>query len=228
MATDRPPRQLTLTLPVRARHSAADFIVGASNRAAFERVRAADQWPSGVVCLVGPPGAGKSHLVAVFCAAHGGIAVDGPELAALPPVDLVALGDVAVDGADEGDPVALFHLLNAAREADRRVLLTGTTPPASWAGGLADLASRLRAATPVEIDAPDDDLLRQVLGKLFADRQLVVAPDVIEYCLARMDRSFEAARALVSALDELSLAQRRPITKALARPLLDQGEDGEG
>ena len=34
--------------------------------------------------------------------------------------------------------------------------------------------SRLRLATPVALGAPDDELLRQVLVKLFADRQLVI------------------------------------------------------
>lgn len=220
MASDRPPRQLTLMLPVQARLSAADFVVGASNRAAFELARAPESWPSDVLCLFGPPGAGKSHLVEVYRAASGADLVDGADLAALAPTELASKGDIAIDGADEADPIALFHVLNAAREAGRRVLLTGLAPSSEWHGGLMDLASRLRAATPVEIAAPDDELLRRVLIKQFADRQIVVAPDVVDYCLARMDRSFEAARTLVLALDEISLAERRPITKALARPLL--------
>jgi chromosomal replication initiation ATPase DnaA len=227
MAADASPRQLTLTLPVKARQSAADFIVGASNRAAFELAGAPETWPSGVLCLFGPPGAGKTHLVEVFRDATGALAIDGAALAGLAPTELAAKGDLAVDGADEADPIALFHLINAARDARRRVLLTGVAPPSLWHGGLVDLASRLRAATPVEIAAPDDELLRRVLGKQFSDRQIAVAPDVIDYCLARMDRSFEAARALVLALDEVSLAERRPITKALARPLLSLPADDD-
>jgi chromosomal replication initiation ATPase DnaA len=227
MTVDRPPRQLTLTLPVTVRLSAGDFVVGEPNRAAFALARAPDTWPSDVLCLFGPPGAGKSHLVEVFRASTGARVADGCALATCLPTELAAAGDIAIDGADEADPVALFHLLNAARGAGRRVLLTGASPVVDWSAGLADLASRLRAATPVEIAPPDDGLLRRVLVKQFADRQIAVAPDVVEYCLARMDRSFEAARALVLALDEISLATRRPITKALARPLLRVVEDAD-
>ena len=225
MPADRAPRQLTLSLPVPARLSAADFIVGASNKAALEHVRAPDRWPSGVLYLQGPPGSGKSHLVEVFRALTDAAVVAGRDLAGHTPTELLAGRDLAIDGADEADLTTLFHALNAAREAGRRVLLTGQEAPSEWAAPLPDLASRLRAATPAEIAPPDDELLQRVLSKLFADRQIAVMPDVVAYCLARMDRSFEAARALAAALDEVSLAHGRAITKALARPLLSLSDD---
>ena len=61
--------------------------------------------------------------------------------------------------------------------------------PADWRVGLPDLRSRLRMATPVALGEPDDELLRKVLVKLFADRQLVVEKAVIDYLLVRMERS---------------------------------------
>ena len=60
---------------------------------------------------------------------------------------------------------------------------------------LPDLASRLTAAAGGRSLAADDDLLRGVLVKLFADRQLAVDESVIAYLLLRMPRSLEAARA---------------------------------
>ena len=53
---------------------------------------------------------------------------------------------------------------------------------------LPDLASRLRAAPSVAIAPPDDRLLAAVLVKLFADRQVRVAPEVIAFLLRRMER----------------------------------------
>ena len=96
---------------------------------------------------------------------------------------------------------ALFHLCNHLAAGGGSLMATGRLAPARWQIALADLASRLRAAPVARLEAPDDALLAAVLVKLFADRQIAVAPDLIRYLLARMERSFAAAEALVAALD---------------------------
>ena len=67
---------------------------------------------------------------------------------------------------------------------------------------------------------PDDALLRAVLVKLFADRQLVVDESLIAYVAMRIERSFAAARDVVSLLDDEAMRQKRPITRALAAEFL--------
>ncbi len=85
-----------------------------------------------------------------------------------------------------------------------------------------DLASRLNAAPQAGIGAPDDALIAAVLVKQFADRQLKVDAEVISFMLTRMERSFEAARVMVAAIDALALEQRRNITVPLVRQVLEQ------
>ncbi|MER2509699.1 MAG: chromosomal replication initiator DnaA, partial [Amaricoccus sp.] len=97
-------------------------------------------------------------------------------------------------------------------------------PPARWAIRLPDLASRLRASPVARLEAPDDALLAAVLLKLFGDRQIVVEVDLVQYLLTRMDRSFEAAEALVAELDRAALARRRPVTRVLAAEILRGAE----
>lgn len=92
---------------------------------------------------------------------------------------------------------------------------------------LPDLASRLRAAPAVAIGAPDDALLAALLLKLFSDRQLVVSAGVIGYLLRHMERSFDAAQAVVGALDGRSLERQRPITVALARMVVEPPDYGQ-
>ena len=58
--------------------------------------------------------------------------------------------------------------------------------------------------------------------KLFADRQVSPTPETIPYLLARMPRSFEAARSLVAALDEAALETGRALNRSLARLVLDK------
>jgi len=49
-----------------------------------------------------------------------------------------------------------------------------------------------------------------------------VAPNLIPYLTARMERSIAAARALVAELDAFSLAAARPITRALAAEVMER------
>ncbi len=84
---------------------------------------------------------------------------------------------LAVEDLDSGPiaEVALFHLLNAAATGPG-LLLTARTPPEAWRVGLPDLGSRLRAATRVTMTEADDDLLRRVVVKLFADGKSASIP----------------------------------------------------
>lgn len=70
------------------------------------------------------------------------------------------------------------------------------------------------------IGAPDEALVRAVLVKLFLDRQLLVDESVIDFLSLRLERSFEAARRIVAALDREALAQARAVTRPMASKVL--------
>jgi len=123
--------------------------------------------------------------------------------------------DVAAGAFDER---ALFHLLNLAREDEAFVLLTARVAPVTFA--IRDLGSRLNAIPVVAMAPPDDALLRAVLVKLFADRQLAVDESLIGYVATRIERSFAAARAAVARLDEEAMRRKRPLTRTFAAEIL--------
>lgn len=214
----RPARQIPLTLPHSAAMARVDFLVGAANAAAIAAIDAWPDWPAPVLLLAGPVGSGKTHLVNIWCAASGAAAVAASMLSESDVEALVGHGAVAIEDLHAGplDEAALFHLLNRARERNAPVLLTSRLWASALSIRLPDLASRLRAARPVELGEPDDDLLRRVLVKLFADRQIAVDPGVVDYVALRMERSLEGASAIVADLDREGLAARAPITKRLA------------
>lgn len=216
------PRQLPLVLPHEAALGRDDYLVGKSNRAAFELLGSWPDWPAPVVILAGPVGSGKTHLVEAFHAETGAAVVKASELTGEAVADLVTKEAVVVEDAHRGiDETALFHLLNAARQAGVPVLITSRTWPTAWGITLADLMSRLRAAAPIEIEEPDDDLLRRVLVKLFADRQIAIDLGVVDYLVVRMERSLGVALKVVDAIDRESLADRAKITKPLAGRVLE-------
>lgn len=218
-------RQLAFDLPVRQALGRDDFFVAPSNALALQIVESDADWPQGKLILVGPSGSGKTHMTQVWAEATGATVIAAEALAST-DVDAVArAGRVAVENADRiaGQPdaeAALFHLHNLLLAEGGRLLVTARSAPNHWALALPDLESRLQAASVAVLAAPDDALLSAVLVKLFADRQLSVAPALIPFIVTRMDRSFDAARRLVRAMDARALAARRPVNRALATEVL--------
>jgi chromosomal replication initiation ATPase DnaA len=224
------PRQLPLGLRHAPAMSRADFLTGEANREPVALIDRWPDWPWPAVVLTGPAGSGKSHLVEVWRATTGGAVATATTLTARSVEELVTSGAVAVEDVHAGplDEAALFHLINLARERRVPMLITSRVPPASLPIALPDLASRLRASHLTKLGAPDEDLLRRVLVKLFADRQLTVEPAVLDYLLPRMERSLAAASAIVDILDQAALAEGRAISRPLVAAALGEGTAREG
>jgi chromosomal replication initiation ATPase DnaA len=218
--------QLAFDLDPAENFSRDDFIRGAGNAAALDLLESWPNWPARTVAIVGPEGSGKSHLAAIWAAVAGARrlasrALDEPAVPAALATGALALECGAVDA--DLDERALFHLLNLVQEQRAFLLLTARTAPAAWPIALPDLASRLRAVPVVTLAAPDDAMLRAVLVKLFADRQVMVDEALVSYLMVRIERSFAAARSIVATLDREALRRQRPVTRALAGEILGGG-----
>jgi chromosomal replication initiation ATPase DnaA len=217
-------RQLVFDLPHRAAQGRDDFLVAPANAAAVEVIDRYPDWPGHALVLVGEPGCGKSHLLEVWRHASGAKRIDAAEVGRIPPDMLLEDAALAIDNAPaaEMDERALFHLLNLARQEKRHILIASSADPASWNVDLPDLASRLKALPVARLAPPDDSLLRGVLVKLFADRQLVVDETILSYLLVRMPRALEAARQLVADIDREALETKAPVTRPLAARVLQR------
>jgi chromosomal replication initiation ATPase DnaA len=216
------PRQLALALDHAESLVREDFLGGPSNAAALALVESYPDWPGRAAVLAGPEGSGKSHLAAIWAAEAGARSLGARTLADTHLPAALATGALVVEDIAPGDfdERALFHLLNLAHEEQAYLLLTARTAPAGWNVAIRDLESRLKALPMVALAPPDDALLRAVLVKLFADRQLLVDESLVGYVATRIERSFAAARAIVGRLDQEAMRLQRPLTRALAAEIL--------
>lgn len=213
--------QLRLELEHPPAFSRADFIVSPSNAGAAAALDAWPDWIGGALTLVGPPGSGKTHLATVWAERAGAVALTPEALAVL---DTATLGHqpVLLDRADAATDEALFHLINRAAAGDGSLLLVDRKRPSAWPSALPDLRSRLNALRVAEIGEPDDALLLAVLQKFFRERSITPVEDVLTYLVKRIERSVLQARAIADQLDREMDARQRPLTKALARSVLER------
>jgi len=216
--------QLAFDLGQRDGFARADFFPSASNRAALAMIDGWQGWPAGRLLLIGPKGAGKTHLAHIWAELAGAQVIAAQDLAGVDLGGIPAGSAVVVEDAHtlpQDGQEALFHLHNLLSNAGH-LLLTARTPPRDWGLSLPDLFSRMQAMPIAELASPDETLIAAVLVKLFADRQITVPPKLIAYLAPRIDRSIGAAREMVAALDARALAEGRAITRAMAADLLDK------
>ncbi len=214
--------QLTLELAPEPGFERENFVVSGSNEQAYAMIERWPDWPDPMLLILGPPGAGKSHLGAIWASIAKAGVQSAAALAAANIEALAAAGPLLLEDADAiGEAeTQLFHLVNLMRENGMALVITAKAPPDAWGLRTADLLSRLRLAPTVAIGPPDDALMRAVLVKLLIDRQLVIDTSVVGYIALRLERSLDAARTFIDALDREALARQCRISRAIAADVL--------
>ena len=214
--------QIPFDIPLREAFEAEDYLVTATNAAAVGWI---DRWPdwgdSHCVILYGTAGCGKTHLSHVWQHKSGAARARLDQISFSESHDNLIVEDIDKDIQSPPFQEKLFHLYNWQKEKGGMLMLTARSHPNDWPLSLPDLSSRMLASMILEIGPPDDELLTAVIVKQFMDRQINVPIEVVQYLIPRIERSFEAARDIVSKIDILALVRKRKITVPLIRELLE-------
>lgn len=217
------PSQIPMNFTYRSADGREDFLVAKANEDAVGWIDKWPAWQNGFLILKGPKGCGKSHLAGVWQTLSDARLLQASDLAGLSIDELakIATTSVLCEDAKPGMPeTEMFHLFNLVVENKNSMLITAEKLPKYWDLSLPDLVSRLGTIPIATIEEPDDQLFAALVVKHFSDRQLAVSPDVVQYLLNRIERSFAEVARIVSTLDKRALSQKRKIGIPLIREVL--------
>ncbi|MDA0230559.1 MAG: DnaA/Hda family protein [Proteobacteria bacterium] len=218
--------QIPLDLGHRTAQGRKDFIAAPCNENALLWIDRWPDWPATGLSFYGSPGCGKTHLAEIWRVRSGATKVAAMALRGRDAAEIISNAPALVIENINADvpEQTLLHLYNLIGERNGHILFTGLEAPGRMGFRLPDLLSRLRAMPAISIADPDDMVLSAVMRKMFEDRQLLIGEEIISFLLARMERSFSAARSIAAEIDRLALAEQRQITIPLARLALAEAE----
>lgn len=192
-------RPVQIVLPLSGMGRGDSIVVGDANEPVLRACEDGARWPFRTAILSGPPRSGKSLIARWFAASGMG---------------------TAIDDAEKVEETELFHAWNRAQEGGTPLLLVAPPVPGGWNIALPDLRSRLGAALPLAIGAPDEAMLAGLIEAHAARRGLALEEGATTYLLPRVERSFAAVEALVAEIDRLSLERKVPARQAIWREAL--------
>ena len=192
-------RQIALPLDELRSGASSSLIITPSNATAFAGLGNASTWPKHCALLTGPARSGKS-LMARYFSGQGGI---------------------VIDDAEKSAAETLFNAWNRSQESNVPLLLISRWLPADWNMSLPDLQSRLGAALLLEISAPDDEMIEQLLQKQLADRGAAISIDALSYVKRRIERSYAAIESFARAANAMALAENAAVNLNLVKKVLE-------
>jgi len=231
------PNQTNFFFEMKPSHKEEDFIVWQSNQDAVNVLENYEALAGKGVIIYGEKACGKSHLMKFFAdktkAVFGHMKklpnnFEAPVI--IEDVDLYLkaayaksgdLFDTDTTNIDEGEK-NLFHFFNQMVEQNGVMVLTARTPPSKWDVHLPDLRSRLMTVPAIRIDPADEQLLKMLVIKLFADRQININPLLINYMMIHAEQSYQFMVNLVDELDRRALEANQSINKEMVKAALEQ------
>ena len=131
------------------------------------------------------------------------------------------LNCLIIDNYDQNIDEKLFYsILNHSKQLDSYVVVNSLTPMQDMKLKLEDLSSRSKEFLSLGIDLPTDDLLRVIISKSFSDKQIEISPNVSEYIIKNIERSYEKVFKFIKEIDDLSLSSGKSININLIKKVL--------
>ncbi|MFT6105932.1 MAG: chromosomal replication initiation ATPase DnaA [Rickettsiales bacterium] len=217
--------QLSFNFPTQERYLSADFLKSDCNKSAFDFVVNFDpknqSFPE-IFAIKAPKFAGKSHLANIWGKKHKAEFLDLKDLENTNLIKIIkAKSFYIIENIDEiKNQELLLQVFNLAQEKSSYLMMTSKSDLFSLGYAINDLNSRLKNVFQLNIEKPDDDLIKMLLIKNFSTKQLQVDNKVIDFLAKNLKRDFATVFDVVRLLEFYSLERKRNITIPLIKEVI--------
>ena len=192
------------------------YFVGNANKQAYDFLITANN-TNNKFFLYGPNKSGKTHLGLIWTKKNNAIIYNN-DLQEMLDLKKNIFIDNVFNNIDEEN---IFHLLNHCYLNNLGILITSNKFLNQYNFKFPDLSSRLKSLMNLQINLPDDELLVNLMVKLFNDKQIIVKNDeIFNFIIKRAQRSFEKIYILIEKIDNLSLEKNKQLTIPLIKEIL--------
>lgn len=239
----------TPCLPLNARYTFADFLVGPSNRFAYAGAMRVASQPGGSynpLFLYGGPGLGKTHLmqaIANMVRTRNPVArvayVSGEffaqqYIAAIREhcteqfrrqyrdVDLWLVDDIQFIASKEHTKEEFFHTFNTLYQTGRQIVLTSDRSPRELNTMDERLRSRFQSGLIADIEPPELETRIAFLQLLREREQVSILEEVLDYIAAAIQSNMRALEGALTKLVAYSSIMNAPICLELAQRVLGE------
>ena len=200
---------------LRPNFSINDYFVGKSNIEAYNLLINTQNINN--LFLVGPSKSGKTHLAFIWQKKFNAIIYDNNIKQILENTSNVIVDNI-FDNINEEE---IFHIINHCSSVNSKILVTSNIGLNEYTFQLKDLSSRLKTFININIYLPDDELLINLMTKLFHDKQIIVKnPEIFHYIIKRVHRSYDKIFHLIDKIDKLLMKKNKQLTIPLIKELI--------
>ena len=115
-----------------------------------------------------------------------------------------------------------YSILNQSKQLENFILINSILTIKNLKFELKDLQSRVNSFLHIGIELPTDDLLKVIISKTFSDKQISFNPNILNFIINNIDRSYEKTFKFLKDVDELSLSTGKSININLIKKVLNQ------
>ena len=216
--------QLIFKFPFSKKYYEQDFFVSSNNFSAYKLIEDWPTWPGKWLNIYGDTGSGKTHLARIL---EKKIVktkiIDSNKIDDKAIQDLNKLECLIIDNFKNNiDEKLLYSIINHSKQLDNYLLINSTTSIKNINFKLKDLKSRLDSFLFIGIELPTDDLLKVIISKTLSDKQISLKPQISDFIIKNVERSYHKMFKFLKDVDELSLSTGKSININLIKKVLNQ------
>ncbi len=216
--------QLVFKFPFKTKYYDNDFYVSSNNFSAYKLIENWPSWPGKWLNIFGVPGSGKTHLSKILEKKINKVAIiEEKKISEKILDDLHEIDCLIIENfKNDINQKLLFSILKQSKQFDNHLLINSIIPINKLNYNLKDLKSRINSFVFIGIELPTDELLKVIISKSFSEKQISINPNIVEYIIKNVDRSYEKILKFLKDIDELSLSSGKSININLIKKLLNK------